>query len=323
MIVPIVERLKREERQILIFTHENPDGDGIGSMLGLYLFLKKKGKDVVAAMKDNLPYIYNFLPKCEEIQKLPIDRKFEVAILVDAASKSRAGVDINAKEVIRIDHHIGGSFESPYDYVEVGCPSTAYLVGEILRHWHEEEIDQEIATCLYTGLITDTGSFRYNNTNNRTFEMAEFLVSKGADPFHISKMIFERNKLSTLLLLQKSLSTLELHCGGKVALMTVFRDFLREVGAVEEETEGFVNFARSIEGVEVAILIIQKEDRQWRVSLRGKGEVNVQQIASSLGGGGHRDAAGCRLRGEYSEVKNRLIETSKKFLKQDKEVLVV
>lgn len=323
-MVPIIERLKREEREILIFTHENPDGDAIGSMLGLYLFLKKKGKKVVAAMKDSIPYAYNFLPAGDEIKKLPLDIEFDVAILVDAASKERAGVDVKSKEVIRVDHHIGGKFESLYDYVEVGSPSTTFVITQILRQWDEDSVDKDIATCLYTGLITDTGSFRYNNTDERTFETAKFLLSKGADPFYISKMVFERNKLSTLMLLQKTLSTLELYMEGKVAVLTVFRDFLDQTGSVEEETEGFVNFARSLDGVEVAILMIQKDDLYtWRVSLRGKGNVNVQKVASALGGGGHRDAAGCRMKGDYTQVKSRLLETIKQYVVQKESVLVI
>lgn len=323
-MVPIIERLKREEREILIFTHENPDGDAIGSMLALYLFLKKKGKNVIPAMKDNLPYIYNFLPAHQDIKKLPIEKEFETAILVDAASKERAGIQINAKEIIRIDHHIGGKFESLYDYVEVGSPSTTSLVTQILMEWDIDSIDKDIATCLYTGLITDTGSFRYNNTNQQTFEIAKFLVSKGADPFYISKMVFERTKLSTMMLLQKTLSTLEIYHEGKVAVLTVFREFLDQTGALEEETEGFVNFARSLDGVEVAVLMIQKEDlKTWRVSLRGKGNVNVQKIASELGGGGHKDAAGCRIKGDYYNVKEEILQTIKKYMPQNEPLLVV
>ncbi|MEZ0323467.1 MAG: bifunctional oligoribonuclease/PAP phosphatase NrnA [Hydrogenothermaceae bacterium] len=313
--VPIIERLKREEGEILIFTHENPDGDGIGSMLSLYLFLKKLNKNVTVAMKDDVPYIYNFLPAVDKIKKLPIDKTFNVAVLVDAAHKGRSGIEIKAKEVIRIDHHRGGEFESIYDYVEVASPSTTFIVTQILRQWNEELIDKDIATCLYTGLITDTGSFRYNNTDEKTFDTAKFLVSKGVDPSYISKMVFERNKLSTIKLLQKTLSTLELHVEGKIAILTVFRDFIKECLALEEETEGFVNFAKSIEGVEVAILMIQKEDlKTWRVSLRGKGNINVQQIASYFGGGGHKDAAGCKIIGDYYEIKNQLIQKSKEHL---------
>ncbi len=307
--VPIIERLKREEREILIFTHENPDCDGIGSMLALYMFLKKLGKNVVMAMKDEVLHICDFLPEVENIKKLPLNKKFPLAVLVDASSKKRAGIEINADEIIRVDHHIGGEFESDYDLVDCYSPSTTALITEILRKWDENLIDEKIATALYAGLVTDTGSFKYQNTKTYTFEIAKFLVEKGANPFYLSKMIFERNSLNTVMLLQKTLSTLKLYHNNQIAVLTVFRNFLTELNCKEDDTEGFVNFARSIEGVKVAILMIQREDlKTWRVSLRGKGEIDVREIASAFGGGGHRDAAGCRIIGNYEEALNHLVE---------------
>ncbi len=315
-VVPVIERLKRETGEILIFTHENPDGDGIGSMLALCSFLRKKGKKVVCAMKDPLPHIYDFLPNAKEIKKLPLDKEFDLAILVDAAGAYRAGADIKAKEIVRIDHHIGGNVESIYDYVDPFAPSTTTVIGRILKHWDEKLIDKEIAMCLYAGLLTDTGSFKYNNVNKETFDFAEFLVEKGVDPNYMSTMIFERNKPSTIFLLKEVLSTLELLENGKVASLIVRREFLEKTGAEEDETEGFVNFARGIDGVEVAFIMIQKPDKEtWRVSLRGKGKINVQKIAKKLGGGGHRDAAGCRIKGKEEDVKRKILNAIIKEMK--------
>ncbi len=313
-VVPIIERLKSETGKILLTTHENPDGDGIGSMLALYKFLKKKGKNVVCAMKDNVPYIYNFLPNVDKIKKLPLNEEFSLAIVIDAVGVHRVKAPINAKEIIRIDHHIGGEFNE-YDFIDPNAPSTTYLVCKLLRMWDEGLIDKDIATCIYTGLITDTGSFRYNNVDNHTFEIAKFLVEKGADPFYISTMVFERNRPNVIRLLTKTLSTLEIHFEGKIASLVVRRDFIEETGTDEEDTEGFVNYARSIEGVEVAFIMIQKSDRRtWRVSLRGKGKVPVRDIAKEFGGGGHRDAAGCRIVGDEYDVKKRIIETAVKYI---------
>ncbi len=321
--IPVIERLKKENGEILIFTHENPDGDGIGSMLALCSFLRKKGKNVTCAMKDPLPHIYDFLPNADEIKKLPLDKEFDLAILVDAAGVFRAGAEVKAKEVIRIDHHLGGNVESPYDYVDPEAPSTTTVVGRILRQWDEKEIDKNIAMCLYAGLLTDTGSFKYNNVNKETFDFAEFLVEKGVNPNYMSTMIFERNKPSTIFLLKEVLSTIELTDNGKIASLVVRREFLEKTGAEEEETEGFVNFARGIDGVEVAFIMIQKPDKEtWRVSLRGKGKINVQKIAQKLGGGGHRDAAGCRLKGTEEEVKQKIIDTIKEEMKEQEPVLL-
>ncbi|WP_457636196.1 DHH family phosphoesterase [Persephonella sp.] len=311
-VIPAVERLKREEGEILLVTHHNPDGDGIGSMLALYRFLKKKGKNVRMAMKDKAPHVYDFLPDIERIEKLPINHRFNLAVILDAAGMYRADAPVDAKEYLRIDHHIGGVFESINDYVDPYAASTTVVVGRMLKEWDEECIDKEIATCLYTGLLTDTGSFKHNNVNEEAFEFARYLTSKGIDPSQIASLIFERNKPSAIHLLQKVLSTLELFYTGKIASLVVKRDFINKTGADEEDTEGFVNFARSIEGVEVAFIMIQKPDLEtWRVSLRGKGRINVQKIAKRFGGGGHRDAAGCRIKGSEEEVKQKLIKAVK------------
>jgi len=313
----LINRLKKENGKILIFTHENPDADGIGSMLALYEFLKKQGKDVECGMKDPAPAVLDFLPDIDKIQKLPNGKVYDLAILVDAAGKFRAGTEIKAKEVIRIDHHIGGNKESNYDFIDTYAPSTTFLIAKILRHWNEELIDKNIATNIYTGLITDTGSFRYNNVTEEAFELADFLVRKGVDPHYVANMIYERNKLSTIKLLQKTLSTLSLYENGKIASLIVERKYLQETGAIEEETEGFVNYARSIDGVEIAFIMIQKEDLEtWRVSIRGKGNIDVREIAEYFGGGGHRDAAGCKIKGEKTKVLEKLVERAKKQLEK-------
>ena len=310
--VAVIERIKREEGEILIVTHENPDGDGIGSMIALYRFLIKEGKNVRMAMKDDLPYIYNFLPDSDKIEKLLPENTYNLIILVDAAGLYRTGVDIKGREVIRIDHHVGGIKESDYDYVDPSAPSTTYMVGLILKRWDEKQIDKEIAECLYTGLMTDTGSFRYNNVDERAFEMAEFLVEKGADPSYISTMVYERNRPNVIHLLHRVLSTLKMDYEGHIASLVVRRSFIDEVGALEEETEGFVNFAKSIEDVDVAFIMIQKPDlKTWRVSLRGKGKGNVQNIARMFGGGGHKDAAGCRIIGSEENVRKMLVDAIK------------
>jgi len=316
-VIPAVERLKREKGEVLLVTHQNPDGDGIGSMLALYMFLKKKGKKVRMAMKDEVPYSYNFLPEVEKIEKLPVSHNFNLAVVLDASGMHRVDAPVYADEYMRIDHHMDGVSESENDYVDPHAASTTVVVGRILRAWDEECIDKDIATCLYTGLLTDTGSFKHNNVNEEAFEFARYLVSKGIDPSHIASMVFERNKPAAIHLLNMSLSTLQMDYGGRIASLVVSREFIESTGAREEDTEGFVSFARSIEGVEVAFIIIQREDRKtWRVSLRGKGKINVQVIAKKFGGGGHRDAAGCRIEGDEQTVKSKLIHAIKEEIQK-------
>ncbi|RUM59677.1 MAG: bifunctional oligoribonuclease/PAP phosphatase NrnA [Persephonella sp.] len=311
-----IEKLKNFDGSILIFTHENPDGDGIGSMLALYKFLKKKNKDVEMAMKDEVPYIYNFLKNIDKIKKLPIDKTYDLAILVDAAGVFRAGAEVKAKEFMRIDHHRNGERYGEWDYIDISAPSTTTLVTKLLRKWDEELIDKDIAESLYVGLLTDTGSFRHSNITPEIFDLAKFLVEKGANPSYISQQVFERNKPETLKLLNKVLSTLQLHNNGKVASLIVKKDFFDETGTKEEDTEGFVNYARGLDGVDVAFIMIQKPNNPdtWRVSLRSKGDFNVEKVAKELGGGGHKNASGCRIKGEEKEVKEKILNVITKNL---------
>ncbi|NPA57790.1 MAG: bifunctional oligoribonuclease/PAP phosphatase NrnA [Aquificae bacterium] len=318
-----VERLKKEDGKILLATHHNPDGDGIGSMLALYLFLKEKGKNVRMAMKDPVPHIYDFLPEVDRIEKLPLPDSFDLAVVLDAAGFYRVDAPVQAKEYMRIDHHIDGVQESENDYVDPEAAATTVVVGRLLKEWDENSIDHRIATCLYTGLLTDTNSFRHNNVNEEAFEFARYLVSKGVNPSQVASLVFERNKPAVIHLLNKALSTLQIDYGGKIASLSVRREFIEGTGASEEDTEGFVNFARSLDGVEVAFIIIQKEDRKtWRVSLRGKGRINVQKIAKRFGGGGHRDAAGCRIEGDEKTVKEKLIGAIKEEIEKQSKVSV-
>ena len=315
-----IEKLKNFNGSILIFTHENPDGDGIGSMLALYKFLKKKGKNVEMAMKDDLPYVYDFLQNVDKIKKLPLEKEYDLGIIVDAAGVFRAGTEVKAKEFMRIDHHRDGEFYGEWDYVDTSAPSTTTLVAKLLKEWDENAIDKDIAESLYVGLLTDTGSFRHSNITPEIFDIAKFLVKKGADPVVISNKVFERNKPETVKLLNKVLSTLQFHNGGKVASLTVRKDFFDETGAKEEDTEGFVNFARGIDGVDIAFIMIQKPEKPdtWRVSLRSKGNYNVQEIAKELGGGGHKNASGCRLKGEEKEVKEKILKAISKKIEEEK-----
>ncbi|RUM59026.1 MAG: bifunctional oligoribonuclease/PAP phosphatase NrnA [Persephonella sp.] len=314
-----IEKLDNFNGSILIFTHENPDGDGIGSMLALYKFLKKKGKNIDMAMKDELPHTYDFLSNVDKIKKLPVDKVYDLGILVDAAGVFRAGTEVKAKEFMRIDHHREGEKYGDWDYVDITAPSTTTLVAKLLKSWDEKLIDKDIAESLYVGLLTDTGSFRHSNITPEIFDIAKFLVKKGADPVYISHKVFERNKPEAIKLLNKVLSTLQFHEGGKVASLTVRKKFFDDTGAKEEDTEGFVNFARGIDGVDIAFIMIQKPNRPdtWRVSLRSKGKYNVQEIAKELGGGGHRNASGCRLNGEEDEVRERILRVINKKLKEE------
>ncbi|MFN7065453.1 MAG: DHH family phosphoesterase [Aquificaceae bacterium] len=306
--IPIVELLKEETGPILIASHENPDADTLGSALALYLFLKKKGKRVVVGCKDKVPHFLDFLPAVEEVVRLPLEEVFSLALVVDASDFSRVNTEVRAFKRARIDHHIGGEFYGEYDYIDPEAPSTTALVYKLLCSWDKSAIDEDIAENLYAGLATDTGFFKYSNTNAETFELAGELVYLGAKPHWTFVNFAERERVNKLRLLSKVLETLSLYEEGLVAGITIYDHFFKETGCEYEDSEGLVNYPRSIEGVEVAYALIEKpEEKVWKVSLRSKGKVDVAKIAESLGGGGHKYASGCKIRASSHETVREML----------------
>ena len=317
--IPIVELLKEEKGPILIATHENPDADTLGSALALYLFLKKKGKKVVVGCKDKVPHFLDFLPGAQEVIRLPVEDIFSLALVVDASGFSRVNAEVKAFKKVRIDHHIGGEFYGEYDYIDPSAPSTTALIYQILSFWDKSEIDEYIAENLYAGLATDTGFFKYSNTDAKTFQIAKELVELGAKPHWTCVNFAERESINKLRLLSKVLETLTLHEDGLVAGISIFDRFFKETGCEYADSEGLVNYPRSLEGVEVAYALIEKpEEGVWKVSLRSKGKVDVAKIAESLGGGGHKYASGCKIKAlSYQEALERLLEAIRLELRKE------
>ncbi len=318
--VPLVEFLKETKGSILILTHENPDGDALGSAMALYLFLKKKGKNVTVGCKDKIPHFLDFIPHSEEVVSLPDGRFYDVGIIVDSAGFYRAGTEVKVAKRIRIDHHVGGEFYGRYDYIDPKAPATASLIYELISAWDESEIDKDIATCIYAGLATDTGFFRYSNTDEYTFELARKLVHWGADPNYVYRMFAERESVGKMKLISKVLETLTLYEDGLVAGITIFDRFFKETGTEYSDSEGLVNYPRSLDGVEVAFALIEKPDEGvWKVSLRSKVSVDVSKIAERLGGGGHKYASGAKIKaGSYEEALEKLLSEIHKQLELQK-----
>ncbi len=318
--VPIVELLKETKGSILILTHENPDGDALGSAMALYLFLKKKGKNVTVGCKDRVPHFLDFIPHVDEVVSLPDGRFYDVGIIVDSAGFYRAGTEVKVAKRVRIDHHVGGEFYGRHDYIDPNAPATASLVYEIIKAWDEKAIDKDIATCIYVGLATDTGFFRYSNTNEYTFELAKKLVGYGANPHYVYMMFSERESVNKMKLISKVLDTLTLYEDGLVAGITIYDRFFKETGTTYDDSEGLVNYPRSIEGVEVAFAMIEKpEENAWKVSLRSKAKVDVSKIAERLGGGGHKYASGCKIKvSDREKALNILLSEIRKQLQLQK-----
>ncbi len=317
--IPLIELLKREEGTILIASHESPDADTLGSALALYLFLKKKGKKVIVGCKDKVPHFLDFLPGSEEVVKLPVNEVFSFGVVVDASGFYRINAEVKALRKARIDHHIGGDFYGEYDYIDPSAPSTTALIYKLLCAWDRSAIDKDIAQNLYAGLATDTGFFKYSNTNAETFQLAKELVELGAEPHWTYVNFAERESLNKMRLISKVLDTLSLHEDGLVAGITIFDRFFKETGCEYSDSEGLVGYPRSLEGVEVAYAIIEKpEEGVWKVSLRSKGKVDVAKIAEALGGGGHKYASGCKIMADsYESAFEKLLSAIREGLERE------
>lgn len=295
----------------LVTSHENPEADNIGSELALASLLGELGKEVHIRNTDPVPANLLFLPGSEKIKNdLTPAPSFEVAVVLDCGNLSRVGkVEPLVKKgslVINIDHHVSNTGFGDLNYVD----AKAAAVGEMLVDFFSPlgiGIGKERAACLYAAILTDTGSFRYRNTSPRTHEKAAALLKEGIDPYWISEEIYQSRPVSAYRLLALALSNLRLSEDGRIAWSAVSREMYRKAGAGADDTEGFVEQLRSIQGVEVAILFKEEEEREVRVSLRSRGKVDVNAIARELGGGGHLAAAGCTVTGKLDEVVEKVV----------------
>jgi bifunctional oligoribonuclease and PAP phosphatase NrnA len=291
----------RSRNRFLLTAHEGPDGDALGSLLGLHHLLTQLGKDSVmflAAKEFPLPIEYRFLPLEEVFHEAPADMADRAAIFLDCGNIDRMPVDFLAAEdvfTINIDHHHDNTLFGDVNLVEVDASCTAEIVYE-LAVLLGAQITPEMASALYVGLVTDTGKFMYENTNARTHRIAADLIEAGVEVDETYRRLYEHVPIEKLRLLSRALEGLRRHCEGRLVLAYITAADYEASGAGEEMTEGIIDHLRSVEGARVAALIRDLGDRgraARKVSLRSSdGEVDVSAIARKYGGGGHKRAAG-------------------------------
>jgi phosphoesterase RecJ-like protein len=309
MLDRVVEIIK-SGRNFLIASHVSPDGDAIGSILAMYHVLSDMGKEAVVYNHDKTPEIYRFLPGSEiVVNSLDSFDIFDAAFILDCSEIERVGDAVNEissiKRIINIDHHISNTGFSPVSVIDAGASSTGEILYRLIGKLGVA-VTKEIATNIYTAILTDTGSFCYSNTNSDTFRLAADLVEAGADSRMIAENVYETKPLLQIKLMEKALNTLEIDRDGRIGSIVVTQKMLREVGALPEHTEGFVDMVRSIEDVEIAAFYHEMSEKNFKVSLRSKRNVNVERIARKFGGGGHVNASACRIEGDIEAVKNKL-----------------
>jgi len=307
-ILRIVSEI-RDKQSFLITTHESPDGDAVGSSLGLASFLRRIGKDVCVHFCDPVPELYRSLPGAVDVCPHIPERDFDVAFVLDIGDVSRAGKVFcdfkRAGSTINLDHHLNCGQFGNINLIDSTAAATGILVYRIVREYGYS-FDLDTALCIYIAIITDTGSFRYSNANREAFTVAGEMIECGVNAWDVAELLYENQPRKRLELLGKALPTLEFVCGGQAASLTVTNDMYAATGANAELTDGFVNYPRSVHGVEVAIFFRQLAENRYKVGFRSKGKVNVAGYAESFGGGGHHNAAGCTLDGSLEEVKSKI-----------------
>ncbi len=290
-----------EQREAFVLTsHARPDGDAIGSLLALYQMLRQLGKTSQVVMSDAVPLIYGPLPYADVIlhsSQIP-DGAPATAIILECDGVQRTRLQgLEGRFLINIDHHHSARNFADVNWIDVNACAVGEMVYELARAANAS-ITPEMATCLYTAVLTDTGAFCYAGTDERAFELAQQLVRRGANPVDIAHHVYFSNPTSKMRLLGNALSNL--HREGALAYMHISSAEMERSGGLDEDCEGLVNYALSIQGVEVALFFRELADGRYRVSLRSKGQVNVAAIAEQFGGGGHACASGCAVSGPLS-----------------------
>ncbi len=307
----IVEILKKAGR-VLIVTHVFPDGDALGSQLALGFALEAAGKEVYLYSEEGVPHILDFLPGTERLNtRLPDHATFDCAVALDCGDKRRLGDGaeqlLSHKPFIAIDHHAGHQTFADVTWVDQYRSSTGEMIYDLLRLL-DFEISPATAYCLYTAILTDTGSFKYESTTAHTLRVAADLLDYGVKPAEICGHIFDNYSKNRLQLLQEVLGSLSLHAGDKIAFISVTPELLQRTGTTPADTELFINFPRSMKTVKVAVFLKKTADDLVGVSMRAKGEVDVAQVARDFGGGGHRNAAGFKItHASLAQIKEQLL----------------
>jgi bifunctional oligoribonuclease and PAP phosphatase NrnA len=308
MLSQVVQLIEQKQR-FMITSHVRPDGDGLGSGLALCWMLKALDKEAYVVLRDRVPPAYEVLPGSElVIVQDDVTEIYDAAFIIECSDVDRPGLpSLRNQFVVNIDHH---STTGPFGDIN-WIDSTAAAVGEMIYNLCKAlgvEVTKEIAECIYTALLTDTGSFHFSNTTERTLKIASELVRRGVEPARISQALFYSNSYSKIRLLGLVLSSIERDESGRIAWITMDRATMYEAGAAEEDSDGIVNQALSIDEVEAVAFFKELSPGAYRISLRSKGKHNVAKVAELFGGGGHRNAAGCRITADIDEVKRVIIE---------------
>ena len=307
MLSQVVELIESKQK-FGITTHIKPDGDGVGSSLGLCWLLQSLGKEAEVIVHGEVPIAYRSLPGAEKIRDVAsIDTDYDAVFVIECSDLERPGIKGLENEVtVNIDHHSTSEHFGTVNWID----PTASAVGEMIYNLCKAiggRITREIAECVYMALVTDTGSFHFSNTTDRTLKVASELVKAGVKPAEVSEAVYNNYPWSRIELMRQVLGTVKRDESGKVASMRQTLKMREAAGAVDGDNNGFVNIPLAAREILAVVYMREVGDNEYRVSLRSKGDINVAKVAERFGGGGHKNASGLRVVGDWDEKESDLV----------------
>ena len=307
--IQLIQRELKARNRFLITSHASPDGDSIGSQLAMACALEKLGKSVRIVNSDPVPEPYLGLPGIERIETArTIDSEYDAVIVMECTDLARPQIDgLEHYFLINIDHHLGNKNYGAINWFDPTAAACGEMVYEIISGIGIT-LDLEIATYIYLCILTDTGSFRHSNVTSRTFEICHRLVDTGVDPIGMSRMVFDNDKIGRLKLISLLLERMELDDSGRVAILSLDQSILEDTECTYDDTEGLVNLPLSVRQILAVMILKHVSPNNLRVSLRSKDDVDIRQIATRHGGGGHKNAAGFTANGHPETVKATILK---------------
>lgn len=320
-MVSVAEAL-REKDNFLITAHVNPEGDSVGSQIAMFLLLKKIGKKAVIVNHDVVPHNLRFLEGSREISKhFPDDPLPDAVIMMDCPVRERTGrVGKLLDEecfVINIDHHVSNEYFGDVNWVESGMSSVGEMVFNLAREM-KVEIDKTMGEAIYAAIVTDTGMFNYENTSSDTHRVIGELMASGVSPKDMFSQIFEKRSVTEIRILGKALSDLRVVADGKVAYISISKEMYESEGVQSVPTDDFINFPRSVKGVEIAVFFKENPAAKGRVnvSFRSSGGADVNKLAAVFGGGGHPQASGCVVECSLDQARDKVLDAAVKMIQK-------
>jgi len=312
-----VVELIENKNNFAITTHVRPDGDGIGSSLGLCWLLRSLGKSAEVVLRDEIPVSYALLPGADEIKKIAeVNGKYDAIFVIECSDITRPGIKgLENQVTVNIDHHSSSEHFGTINWID----QTASAVGEMIYNLCKAiggRITKEIAECVYLALVTDTGSFHFPNTTDRTLKVASELIKVGVKPAQISEAVYNSYPWSRIELMRQVLATVKRNEMGNIAWMRQTLEMAENAESVDGDNNGFVNIPLAAKEVEAVIYMREVKPQAYRVSLRSKDNINVARVAEKFGGGGHKNAAGCRVEGDWDAREKEIVSALTKAVEK-------